>query len=65
MYENVSEGICEFRRRLRDDANDTMFWIVIDVNSMSAQGVQDDGEGYSEVLIQLSAEDEMWIEGVK
>ena len=55
----------EFRRRLRDDANDTMFWIVIDANSTSAQGVQDDGEGYNEVLIWLSAEDEMWIEGVK
>ena len=37
--------------------NDTMFWIVIDTNSMSAQGVQDDGEGYNEVLIQLSAKD--------
>ena len=55
----MSEGICEFRRRLRDNANDTMFRIVIDVNSMSAQGVQDDGKCYNKVLIRLSAEDEM------
>ena len=37
----------------------------MNVNSTSAQGVQDDGEDYNEVLIQLSAEDEMRIEGVK
>ena len=61
----MSEGICEFRRRLGDDANDMMFRIVKDANSMSAQGVQDDGEGYNEVLMPLSAEDEMRIEGVK
>ena len=42
-----------------------MFQIVMDVNSTSAQGVQDDGEGYNEVLIRLSAEDKMRIEGVK
>ena len=47
----MSQGICEFRRRLRDDANDTMFPIVMDANSMSAQGVQDNGEGYNELLI--------------
>ena len=37
----------------------------MDVNNMSAHSVQDDGKGYNEVLIWLSAEDEMWIEGVK
>jgi len=30
---------------------------------MSAHGVQDDGEGYNEMLNWLSAEDEMRIEG--
>ena len=39
--------------------NDTMFWIVMDANSTSAQGVQDNGKGYNEVLIWLSAEDKM------
>ena len=61
----MSKGICEFRRRLGDDVNDTMFRIVIDANSTSAQGVQDDGEGYNEVQIRLSGEDKMRIEGVK
>ena len=42
-----------------------MFHIVIDANSTSAQGVQDGGEGYNEVLIWLSAKDKMRIEGVK
>ena len=37
----------------------------MDANTTSAQGVQDHGEGYNEVLIWLSAEDEMWIEAVK
>ena len=37
----------------------------MDANSMSAHGVQDDGEGYNEVLIWLSAEDEIRIKGVK
>ena len=50
---------------MRDNGNDTMFQIVIDANSSSAHGVQDDGEGYNEVLIQLSAEDKMRIRGVK
>ena len=36
-----------FRRRLRDDANDTMFWVVMDANNTSAHGVHDDGEGYN------------------
>ena len=45
--------------------NDTLFWIVMDANSTSAQGVQDDGEGYNKVLIRLSAKDEMQIKGVK
>ena len=45
--------------------NDTMFRIVMDANSTSAQGVQDDGEGYNKVLLQLLAEDEMRIKGVK
>ena len=42
-----------------------MFRIVMDANSTSAQGVQDDGKGYNEVLIRLSAEDKIQIEGVK
>ena len=37
--------------------NDTMVWVVGDANNVSAHGVQDDGEGYNEALIQLSAED--------
>ena len=41
-----------------------MFQVVVDVNDMSAHCVQDDGKGYNKVLIQLSAEDKMWIEGV-
>ena len=45
--------------------NDMMFQIVMDANSTSEQGVQDDGKGYNEVLIRLSAEDEMRIKGVK
>ena len=61
----MSEGTCEFRRRLRDDANDTMFQIVMDANNTSAHSVQEDCKGYNEVLIQLSAEDGMQIEGVK
>ena len=36
-----------------------MFQIVMDVNNTSVHGVQDDGEGYNEVLIQLPAEDKM------
>ena len=55
----MSEGICEFRRRSRDDVNDTMFRIVMDVNDISAHSVQDNGEVYNDVLIQLSAEDKM------
>ena len=39
--------------------NDTMFRIVMDANTTSAQGVQDGGEVYNEVLIQLSAKDKM------
>ena len=61
----MSEGICEFRGRLKDNAKDMMLWIVMDANSTSAHSVQDDGKGYNEVLIRLSAEDEMRIEGVK
>ena len=34
-----------------------MFPVVVDVNGMSAHSVQDDSEGYNEVLIRLSAED--------
>ena len=45
--------------------NDMMFQIVMDANSTSARGVQDDGKGYNEVLIWLSAEDELRIKGVK
>ena len=55
----MSEGKYKFRRRFRDDANDTMFQVVVDVNDMSAHGVQDNGKGYNKGLIQLSAEDEM------
>ena len=36
---------------------------VNDVNSTSAHDVQDNGEGYNKVLIQLSAEDKMKIPG--
>ena len=42
-----------------------MFQVVVDANNMSAHAVQDDGKGYHKVLIWLSAEDKMWIEGVK
>ena len=31
--------------------NDMMFQIVMDANSTSTHGVQDDGEGYNEELI--------------
>ena len=55
----MSEGKYKFRRRFRDDVNDTMFQVVVDANNTSAHGVQDDGKGYNEVLIQLSAKDEM------
>ena len=34
--------------RFRDDAKDTMFWVVMDANNTSAHSVQDDGEGYNE-----------------
>ena len=61
----MSKGKCEFRRKFRDDVNDMMLQVVVDANDTSAHGVQDDGEGYNEVLIRLSAEDEMRIEGVK
>ena len=47
----MSKGKYEFRRRFRDDVNDMMFWVVVDANNMSAHGVQDDGEGYNELLI--------------
>ena len=40
-------------------------WMVVDVNGMRVHGVQDNGEGYNKVLRQLSAKDEMQIEGVK
>ena len=42
-----------------------MLQIVMDANSTSTHGVQDDGEGYNEELIWLSAKDKMRIEGVK
>ena len=38
------------RRRFRDDAKDMKVWIVVGVNDMSANSVQDDGEGYKIVL---------------
>jgi len=37
--------------------------MVCNMNVMSAHSVQDDGESYNEVLNQLSARDEMQIEG--
>ena len=55
----MSKGKCKFRRRFRDNANDTMFRVVVDANNTSSHGVQNDGKGYNKVLIQLSAEDEM------
>ena len=42
-----------------------MFQIVMDANNTSAHSVQDDCKGYKEVLIWLSADNEMQIEGVK
>ena len=47
----MSGGKCEFRRRFRDDVNDTMFQVVVDANNMRAHAVQDDGKGYNKVLI--------------
>ena len=51
IKESASKGKYEFRRRFRDDVKDTRFRIVVDVNNMSAHGVQDDGEGYNKVLV--------------
>ena len=55
----MSKGKCEFRRGFRDDVKETRFQVVVNVNNTSAHSVQDNGEGYNKVLIQLLAEDEM------
>jgi len=51
------------QENVRDDKRETNIWLVCNANVMSAHGVLDDGEGYNEMLNQLSAEDEMRIEG--
>ena len=43
------------RRTSRDVVRNTKVWIIVVVNDVSAQGVQEDGEGYDKVLRQLSA----------
>ena len=45
------------------DKHETNIRLVCKVNVTSAHSVQDDGEGYNEMLNRLSAEDEMRIEG--
>jgi len=51
------------QENVRDDKCETNIQLVCNANVMSAHGMQDDGEGYNEMLNWLSAEDEMWIEG--
>jgi len=51
------------QENVRDDKRETNIRLVCNANVMSAHGVQDDGEGYNEMLNRLSAEDEMRIEG--
>jgi len=47
------------QENVRDDKRETNIRLVCNANVMSAHGVQDDGEGYNEMLNRLSAEDEM------
>ena len=51
------------QENIRDDKRETNIWLVCKANVTSAHGVQDNGEGYNEMLNRLSAEDEMRIEG--
>jgi len=51
------------QENIRDDKHKTNILLVCNANVTSAHGVQDDGEGYNEMLNQLSAEDEMRIKG--
>jgi len=50
---------CEGGECFRDDVDGANVRIVDDANDTSAHDVQDEGEGYDEVLNRLSAEDEM------
>jgi len=47
----------------RDNMCETNIQMMSSANVMSAHGMQDDGKSYSEMLKQLSAENEMRIEG--
>ena len=51
------------QENIRDDKRETNIRLVCNTNVTSAHGMQDDGEGYNEMLNRLSAEDEMRIEG--
>ena len=51
------------QENVRDDKHETNIRLVRNANVMSAHGVQDDGEGYNEMLNRLSAEYKMRIEG--
>jgi len=51
------------QENVRDDKCETNIRLVCNANVTSAHGVQDDGEGYYEMLNRLSAGDKMWIEG--
>jgi len=51
------------QENVRDDKRETNIQLVCNMNVMSAHGVQDNGEGYNEMLNWLSARDEMRIEG--
>ena len=51
------------QENIRDDKCETNIQLVCNANVTSAHGVQDDGEGYNEMLNRLSAGDEMQIKG--
>ena len=51
------------QENVRDNKHKTNIRFVCNMNVTSAHGMQDDGEGYNEMLNQLSAGDEMRIEG--
>jgi len=51
------------QENVRDNKCETNIQLVCNANVMSAHGMQDDGEGYNEMLNRLSAKDEMRIEG--
>jgi hypothetical protein len=56
---------CEGDVRFRNDFEGANVWMMDDADGTSAHNVQDEGESCKGVLNQLSAEDEMRIEGVK